>query len=67
MKDNNISERLSLLKFMYNYFDNISPSPSILKIDKYGGDMTIKEYRDKYCFIKSNNNKTIEFYDNENN
>ncbi len=67
LNDNNISERFSLLKFMYNYFDNIIPAPSILQIDKYGGELSIEEYRKKYCTIKSNENKKTEFYDKYNN
>lgn len=47
--DTNISEKNSLLKFMYNYPKQIEPAPSILKLDKYGGELSIEEYRKKYC------------------
>lgn len=54
LKDQNISERDSLLKYMYKCM-YITPAPSIYKLKPYGGDMDINEFRKVYCNIKYNN------------
>ncbi len=52
LNDSDTSNRYSLLKMMYNHYNNIDPAPSILKLKKYGGKMSIEEYRQKYCIDK---------------
>jgi len=48
LDDCKVSERYSLLKWLYGKTnENIEPSPSFKVLDKYGGKMTIEEYRKK--------------------
>lgn len=56
MNDDLIFERYSLLKYMYNIYKEINPAPDYRILKKYGGDLTIEEYREKYT---SNNGKLI--------
>lgn len=55
LNDERIFERISLLKYMYNIDgeENISPSPNILVLKKFGGILNIDEYRNKLNNIKS--------------
>lgn len=51
MDDYKVNERYSLLKWMYNRQDEIIfPSPSITSLKKFGGTLTIEEYRNKLQF-----------------
>lgn len=54
LKDDKISERYGLLKFLYNINRCIEPSPNIFILNKYGGNMTKSEYRKKYCYDYDN-------------
>jgi len=47
LNDDKVSQRYSLLKFLYNKQNNIIPSPSFRILKKYGGIYTIEEYRKK--------------------
>lgn len=48
LDDSKVSERYSLLKWLYGKTnENIEPAPSCRVLDKFGGKMTIEEYRKK--------------------
>ena len=52
MNDDLIFERYSLLKYMYNIYKEINPAPDYRILKKYGGNLTIEEYREKYTNTK---------------
>lgn len=54
LRDNRISERLSLLKQLYKINNYIKPAPSNKVLKKYGGTLTIEEYRNLF-YDKFNN------------
>lgn len=46
IKDNKVSTRISLLKQLYKVDKHIKPAPDNKILKKYGGTLTIEEYRD---------------------
>ena len=53
LNDSKINERYGLLKLLYNIdTDKIIPAPPIRMLQKFGGSMNIKEYRDASKILK---------------
>lgn len=48
LNDNKINQRLSLLKQLYKVPDSIKPAPNNKILKKYGGSLTVKQYRDLF-------------------
>lgn len=59
IKDNRVNQRLSLLKQLYKIPVDIKPAPSNKILKKYGGKLTIEEYRDLFYDKFSNYNMVV--------
>ena len=59
IKDNKVNQRLSLLKQLYKIPKDIKPAPSNKLLKKYGGKLTIEEYRDLFYDKFNNYNMVI--------
>lgn len=69
LNDNKINERINLLYYLYEiHNEKIIPAPNILLLKKYGGDLSIEEFRKLNKDNDKNKIKNNEFliYDNVN-